>query len=213
MKTLRSLTLSAVALVLALPAFAQNPGPTVKVDTDASRVFIRVNRTNRLGHNHGVEGMLAEGTLTLGGAGKLVFDMNTFNADTARARQFFGFEGSGSSVEKVNANMRGGEVLDVGQFPKATCTITSILPVDKQAPGAAGRYVIDGQFTLHGVTQNVRFLTELQATNTAGVTKLVGWFKIKQTDYGIKPYSVAGGTIGIEDELEIHGDLLLRESK
>jgi polyisoprenoid-binding protein YceI len=70
--------------------------------------------------------------------------------------------------------------------------------------------MIDGQFTLHGKTRTIRFLTELKGTNTPGVARLTGWFKILQSDYGMKPFSAAGGVIGIEDELVIYGDLILR---
>ncbi len=212
MKTLRwtGLSLFAFATVVCSNALAQQAGPNYKVDTDSSRVYIRVNRTNRLGHNHGVEGKLASGAMVLGGAGSLVFDMTTFTADTPQARQYVGLDGTFSDAHKVNTNMRGTEVLDVNRFPQASCKITSIMPADHQAAGAAGRYMVDGQFTLHGVTRTIRFLTELKGTTTPGVARLTGWFKIQQSNYGIKPFAAGGGVIGIEDELVIYGDLVLR---
>jgi polyisoprenoid-binding protein YceI len=212
MKTLRFWGSSLVALLITVSANAQpqQAGPTYQVDKDSSRVYIRVNRTNRLGHNHGVEGKLSAGKLVMGGAGSLVFDMTTFTADTAQARRYVGLDASFSDSDKVNSNMRGAEVLDVNRFPQASCNITSIMPADRQAPGAGGRYMVDGQFTLHGKTKTIRFLTELKGTNQAGVARLTGWFKILQSDYAIKPFSAAGGVIGIEDELIIYGDLVLR---
>jgi polyisoprenoid-binding protein YceI len=70
--------------------------------------------------------------------------------------------------------------------------------------------MIGAKFTLHGVSQPVHILTEMKATGTPGVVRLTGSFTIQQTDYGIKPYSAAGGAIGIENELTIYGDLILR---
>ncbi len=210
MKSIRCVFLSFASLALTLSANAQQPGPTYQVDKDSSRVYIRVNRTNRLGHNHGIEGKLASGTLVMGGAGNLVFDMTTFTADTAQARRYVGLDGSFSDSEKVNSNMRGSEVLDVNRFPQASLNVTAVSPADKQAAGAGGRYIVDGQFTLHGTTKAIRFLTEFKGTNQPGVTRLTGWFKILQSDYGIKPFKAAGGVIGIEDELVIYGDLVLR---
>ena len=37
-----------------------------------------------------------------------------------------------------------------------------------------------------------------------------GTFRLKQTNYGIKPYSAAGGLAKVADELEISGDLELK---
>jgi polyisoprenoid-binding protein YceI len=197
--------------VFAAVAPAQN-APTYEVDKNASRVYIRVDRTNRLGHNHGVEGMLTSGSVTPGATGKLEFDMTTFVADTAQARKYVGVDGTvpAADARKVNDNMRGTEVLDVARFPAATLTIASFNPADRQPIGNAGRYLIDGQFTLHGVTRQIQILTELAGTNTPGVVSLKGWFKIKQTDFGMKPFAAVGGAVGVEDTLTIYGDLVLR---
>jgi polyisoprenoid-binding protein YceI len=196
---------------LATTAQAQT-SPTYEVDTTASRVYIRVDRTNRLGHNHGVEGTLSSGSVTPGGAGKFVFDMTTFTADTAQARKYVGVDGTVAAADanKVNDNMRGAQVLDVTRFPTATFTINSCNPADRQAVGAAGRYLLDGQFTLHGVTRQIQLLAELAGTNTPGVASLKGWFKIKQTDFGIRPFAAAAGAVGIEDTITIYGDLYLK---
>jgi polyisoprenoid-binding protein YceI len=191
-------------------AYAEDPKPAAfEVDKNASRVYVKVTRTNRLGHNHGVEGMLASGSLTVGGKGSLVFDMTTFTADTAQARKYVGLDAdfSVSDARKVNENMRGADCLDVGRHPKASFEVTAMFAAPNQP---AGRYFLDGQFTLHGVTRPLRLLTETVATNQAGVFGLRGWFKVKQSDYGVKPFSVAGGVIAIEDELTIYGDLILR---
>jgi polyisoprenoid-binding protein YceI len=196
-----------------MPAtYAEPPTANYQVDTNASRIYVKVMRTNRLGHNHGVEGKLSSGSLKFGGKGNFTFDMTSFTADTAAARKYVGLDASfnANDARKVNANMRGAEVLDVARHPQATLEITEAGPADKQAAGAPGRYVIGGQFTLHGVKRKVRFLTELAGTQQAGAMRLRGWFTIQQTQFGITPFSVAGGAIGIEDELTIYGDLILR---
>jgi polyisoprenoid-binding protein YceI len=212
MKKLPWLRLVLITLVGlgASAARAENPKPVAfDVDKDASRVYIKVTRTNRLGHNHGVEGKLASGTLAVGGKGSLVFDMSTFTADTAQARRYVGLdpEFSASDARKVNDNMRGADCLDVKNHPQATFAVTSMFAAPNEP---AGRYILDGQFTLHGVTRPLRFLAESVATNQAGAFGLRGWFKVKQSEFGMKPFSVAGGAIGVEDELTIHGDLVIR---
>jgi polyisoprenoid-binding protein YceI len=204
---------NAAALVLALLTSRAHadPAPHYQVDTAASRVYVRVNSATRLGHVHGVEGRLASGTVTPGGAGELTFDMTTFTADTAQARRYVGLDPrfSASDAQKVTANLRGPDVLDVAQHPKAIFTITSCTPLDGQAGGAAGRYRLDGQFKLHGVTRPLQLTAILGPTDKPRMMRLHGSFKLLQSDYGIRPFSALGGLSRVADELQIWGDFTL----
>src|SRR5262249_16969897 len=87
-----------------LPALAQanqNQETTASnaVDYEPSRIYVKVGTATRLGHEHGVEGNLKSGKLTLGGDGEFVFDMASFTADTSLARKRVGLE-----RKKVSAN-------------------------------------------------------------------------------------------------------------
>jgi polyisoprenoid-binding protein YceI len=183
-----------------------------RVDTDNSRVYIKVDTATRFGHAHGVQGNLKAGKVTLGGDGELVFDMTSFMADTAAARKRVGLEKkvTDSDARKVTEAMRGSGVLDVAQFPTATFRMTSIAPLDKQAAGEPGNYQLDGRFTLHGTEQKIQITARLEKTATAGVLRMSGSFTIKQTDYGITPYSALGGLAKVADELEISADFVLK---
>src|SRR5690242_21894851 len=112
---------TALVAALTLAAGAARSQTAYQVATGSSRVYIKVTSATRLGHNHGVEGRLASGEVVLGGPGTLVFDMTSFTADTPQARQYVGLPDqlSASDAAKVNANMRGGDVLDVGRYPQA----------------------------------------------------------------------------------------------
>lgn len=187
-------------------------GKVYQVDTDASRVFIKVGSATHLGHPHGVEGRLKSGHLTLGGDGELVFDMASFTADTTESRKRAGLEGekvSASDAKKVTETMHGKEVLDVARFPTATFRMTAVTPLDRQAAGAPGMYQLEGTFALHGTEKKPPLKARLEGTARPGQMKLTGSFTIKQSDYGIKPYSTFGGVVKVSDELEIMGDLLL----
>jgi polyisoprenoid-binding protein YceI len=202
------------ALLRAEPAA---PPAAYQVDTSASRVFIKVGSATRFGHLHGVEGQLKSGDLRFGGnGGELVFDMGTFTADTAESHKRLGLEHekiSASDAKKVTESMRGPDVLDVGRFPTATFQITAVTALDHQAVGAPGAYQIDGKFTLHGTAQKLQFKARLEPGQRPESNKLSGSFTIKQSDYGIKPYSMFGGVVKVSDELEITGDLLLKASR
>jgi polyisoprenoid-binding protein YceI len=181
------------------------------VNLKDSRVYIYVGKTG-LGHNHGVEGRLKSGRIQLGqpeNAGELVFDMTSFDADTDAARRYVGLEGSTdkSTRQQVNTNMKGADVLNVQKFPLATFRIASAKLLQEKGRQGLPEYQLDGRFTLHGVTQPLRF----QATGEEldGRIHLRGSFSILQTNYGIRPYSRAFGAVGVTDKLTIYGDLWL----
>jgi polyisoprenoid-binding protein YceI len=209
------ITLSTPALVAAqTPAKpAQGPGKTYAVDVKASRVYVRVDPDGR-GHPHGVEGKLASGELRLGAskdAGELVFDLTSFQADTAAARRQVGLEGTTSASEQrsVTRTMRGSRILDTEQYPKATFVITSITPKNSQKPGDPGAYQLDGRMSLHGAEQPLRFDGEVKRGTKEGTLQVTGQFQLLQTDYNIKPYSALLGAVKVADALQIHGDLQL----
>ena len=179
------------------------------IELTASRVFIFVDKTG-LGHQHAVEGQLASGQLILGGekeAGRLVFNMVSFDADTRRARQYLGLSGDTDegTRKQVNNNMKGREVLDTTKYPQAVLEIESALPTGKLNTEGAPEYEIAGRFTLHGTSKPIRFLA--YAHQAKGWIHLRGDFGIKQSTFGIKPYSKAFGAVGVTDALQIYGDL------
>jgi polyisoprenoid-binding protein YceI len=179
------------------------------VDLQRSRVYILVGKTG-FGHDHGVEGRLASGSIQLGAtqnAGEMVFDMATFTADTRTARTRVGLTGETdvATQKKVNSNMRGPDVLDVAKHPRASFRILSAKSHNAVTPGETPIYDLEGQFTLHGVTRPLRMVATLNSSE--GRTGLHGHFTILQSDYGITPYSAALGAVGVADKLEIWGDI------
>jgi polyisoprenoid-binding protein YceI len=187
-----------------------------EVDAAASRVFVKVGSATRIGHPHGVEGKLKSGKITLGAGGELVFDMKSFKADTEEARKKVGLESkkvSDNEAKKVSETMQSADVLDVQKFPTGVYKIIAIKPAEKQEAGAPGLYQASGRFTLHGAEQPLQFKAKLEPTDKKGVFRLSGSFTIKQTAYGMTPYSAAGGLAKVADELEIVGELVLGSPK
>ena len=181
------------------------------IELKTSRVYVFVGKTG-LGHEHGVIGMLKSGELHLGrekNAGKLEFDMRSFQTDTPEARQYVGLKGETDrgTQQKVNANMLGPDVLNVNSHPTATFEIASIKKQRDLKDGAA-EYLLEGKFTLHGVARPIRF-TALDEPKK-GWHHLRGRFAIKQSDFKIKPFSMGLGAVGVTDELTIFGDLWIR---
>jgi polyisoprenoid-binding protein YceI len=208
--------LPALVCLIASPQWlvAQQP-PTsltpVYVDLDASRVYIKVGKTG-FGHEHGVVGHFRRGFLRLGAAseaGLLDLDMSTFVADTKDARRYVGLAGEtdAATAKQVTENMRSAEVLDVQHYPTAQFVVKSALPAPNQQSGERVQYLLEGDFTLHGVTRPLKLTAEAQAANRGW--RVLTSFAVLQSSFGMTPYSRAFGAVGVADRLDIWGDVLL----
>lgn len=203
------------ALALVSGLFASASAGEGDIQVKSSRVYIFVGKVG-LGHEHAVVGKLKSGAVQLGQkstAGEIVFDMATFTADTDDARQYIGLEGTTAAGRRkeVTDNMLGADVLNVRKYPTATFKIASALPLNKQSDEGHPVYRLDGEFTLHGVKRPVKIDAE-RIEQEEGY-RLRGAFQIKQTDYGIQPFSKAFGAVGVTDELTIHGDLAVAATR
>jgi polyisoprenoid-binding protein YceI len=181
------------------------------VDLEKSRVAILVDKVG-LGHRHAVIGRLRDGRLRLNAdreAGRLVFDMTSFVADTAEGRRYVGLEGETdlSTQKQVNANMLGKEVLHVERFPTAVFEVHSTIALREPSKQGQLRYALQGEFTLHGVTHPLTIYAE--AIDKGAWLHLRGGFYLRQTDYGIEPFRKAFGAVGVADQLTVHGEIYL----
>ncbi len=183
-----------------------------QIDTDLSRVFIFVDKTG-FGHQHGVEGRLKGGYLRVAkeSAGKIMFDMPSFRADTQSARRRVGLEGASSEQEQeqVTANMIGPLVLDVAQFPTALFAVSSVRRFEQRNAGGMTQYALDGDFTLHGVTKRINVTAT--GEQERGFLHIKGNFPLRQTDFGIRPFKKALGAVGVGDVLTVYGDFWIKQ--
>ncbi|MGQ0636507.1 MAG: YceI family protein [Planctomycetaceae bacterium] len=206
----QSLALLLSALLCAHAADGQPPAES-EVNIKASRVYIHVGKVG-LGHEHAVVGRIKSGYLRLGAdadAGAIVFDLTTFVADTTEAREYVGLQGTTSAAtrKEVTTNMLGGDVLDVRKFPTATFAIASAWPVKARSQDGPMWYRLQGDFTLHGVTRPLTL--DAEAIEERDGTRLRGSFAVRQTAFGIQPYSKAFGAVGVTDEISIYGEMIL----
>ncbi len=96
------------------------------------------------------------------------------------------------------------EVLETAKYGEIAFQSNSI-SVNKLAQGRC-RVRIIGDLTLHGVTQKSLWISAEASLNEDSL-RAYGDFSLKQTDFGIKPYSVAGGTIKLKNELKFSFDI------
>jgi polyisoprenoid-binding protein YceI len=100
------------------------------------------------------------------------------------------------------------DVLVVSTYPEIVFESTSITP----RRIAEGRYRlrIIGDLTLRGVTQRSLWI-HADVTFADDRLRAQGEFALKQTDYKIKPISVAGGTLKVKNELKFKFDIVAKK--
>jgi polyisoprenoid-binding protein YceI len=98
------------------------------------------------------------------------------------------------------------EVLDVTRFPSVVYESRQV-GVQKLANDLLQVNVV-GDLTLHGITDGLSFNVRVQPFGS--MLRIAGEFAIRQSDYGIKPVSIAGGVLRLKDELKFRLDTTAR---
>ena len=186
----------AAALVLLLAGSTAAAPATRKMDVARSTLTVRVFKAGLLsafGHNHEIRAPIARGS----------FD-ETANLPSVElqvdARQLQALDPDLSAKDRaeVQQTMLGPTVLDSGRFPEIRFRS---LTVEK---AGTGKWRVHGDLTLHGQTRPV--LAEV--SGEPGHYR--GSAKVRQTDFGIKPVSVGGGTIKVKDEVRVEFEIFGR---
>jgi polyisoprenoid-binding protein YceI len=105
--------------------------------------------------------------------------------------------------QKIEGTMRD-EVLEITKYPDSSFKSTSV-SASKTGEGQF-QARISGELTLHGVSRPVAMTAQLEFGDKTLRAK--GGFAIKQSNFSIKPVSVAGGTIKVKDELKFTFDIV-----
>jgi polyisoprenoid-binding protein YceI len=109
--------------------------------------------------------------------------------------------------QEIEQTMRD-QVLEIAKYPE----IVFVSPNISVTRLAEGRYRarIIGDLTFHGVTQKNLWISA-EATVTGDGLRAKGEFSLKQTDFGIKPFSAAAGTIKLKNELKFSFDIMAQK--
>jgi polyisoprenoid-binding protein YceI len=87
------------------------------------------------------------------------------------------------------------QVLDVGHFPEIRFQATS---VERKGPD---HWIVHGNLALHGKGRPIAVEVPLNDERYRGSASL------KQTDFGITPVTVAGGTVKVKNEVKIEFEI------
>jgi polyisoprenoid-binding protein YceI len=186
-------------------AAAASGAAVYAVDSVASLIAVTVRRAGlmaRLGHEH----VVASHTLTGYAApglrrADLAFRLDALTVDEPQLLRDAGIatQPSPDAVAGTRRNMLG-PVLDAERYPVVN------LHVERPDDGALHVAV-----TLHGVTRRVDVPAAVQVDAATIVAD--GTARLKQTDFGITPFSVGAGLLAVGDELEVRYRIVARRWK
>jgi polyisoprenoid-binding protein YceI len=177
--------------------------PVYRVDAQRSQIIVyayRGGQLARVGHDHVISSRELRGYIHLPpnpstGSADLYLALDSLQADepVLRAQAGFTTEPSPADVAATRRNMLE-KVLEAAQHPFVVLHIGEL----RDGPTAP---VLSGEMTLHGVTRTLRLPVEIERTGDA--LAVDGGFSLRQSDFGIKPFSVLGGALKVEDQLDV----------
>jgi len=173
------------------PAFQSKDKPAPSSAAQASIITIHAQKSglfSGFAHNHVISAPIAKGTVNgQHMAAEIVVavkDMKVVDPEV-----------SDKDRAEIQSTMLGPKVLDAARYPEIRFVSSRIEPSGGQ------RFRVTGTLQLHGTSR------ELSFDVTGGPDHYQGKTKLKQTDFGIQPVSVAGGTVKVKDELELNFDV------
>lgn len=190
-----------VITVAAWSASTLAAGRTYAIDPERSRAVIAVGKAGAFafaaGHTHEVLASAITGVVTFDTA-RLAQSSVRLTIDTSALR-VTGKDEPSEDVPEVQRVMLSDKVLDIHRHP--TMAFESIgLTVEKQTPTAAD-LALAGQFELHGVTRSLTVPVHVEFTTPDTLT-CRGQLRVKQSEFGISPVSVAG-VVKVKDALDV----------
>jgi polyisoprenoid-binding protein YceI len=111
--------------------------------------------------------------------------------------------------QEVQSTMGGAKVLDAAKFPEITFVSSSVSAAKRTSDG--WELTLAGTLNLHGVEKFVNFPLHLHSDNNELHGQ--GEISILQTDYGITPVKVGGGTVKVKDKLKITFNIVARKNQ
>jgi polyisoprenoid-binding protein YceI len=157
------------------------------IDVQRSTISIHVGKTGLFsvaGHEHRISAPISAGTLNDSDRPRVEFTVQ------AASMQVKDADVDAKTRAEIQRDMRE-KTLESAKYPEIAFRSSHI---EKQA---AGRWKVNGALTLHGVAKPVSVIVKKVGDAYTGRARL------KQTDFGIKPISAAGGTVKVKNEVEI----------
>ena len=164
------------------------------IDAEHSGLKVRVFKTgffSAFAHNHEIDAPITQGAVDASEHGSVELSVD------ARKLRVDDPEVSEKDRNDIQKTTLGPEVLNSEHFPEIVFKSTAV------EPNGADRWAVRGELTLHGQTRPVAVDVSYRAGHYTGQATL------KQTEFGIKPVSIAGGTVKVKDAVRVEFDIQL----
>jgi polyisoprenoid-binding protein YceI len=187
-----SLLAAVLAFALAAGAAPQSPAP---IDAERSTLTVHVFKAglfSAFAHDHQIRAPIGSGWVDEAGSGAVELRVD------ARRMQVLDPSLPADKRAEVQETMHSAKVLESERYPDIIFVSRVVEPAGENA------YRVLGDLTLHGVTRAVTVNVIRQQGRYTGSATL------KQTDFGIKPVSLAGGTIKVKDIVRIEFDIAIQ---
>jgi polyisoprenoid-binding protein YceI len=181
---------------------AEGLAPSYVVDADKSRFVVRASATGLLsafGHNPSIAIRNFTGEAWLRAQSP---EMSSLRLQIDAASLATTGDVNDKDRREMDRAMKE-DVLETDRYPEIRFE-SSGAQASKIAEGMY-RMKIAGKLTLHGVERDLEIACNVTADENS--LRANGDFSIRQTDYGIRPVSAAGGTIKLKDELKLTFDI------
>jgi len=201
----------AVSAEVVIPADA----PRFVVDPEASEIRLLVYRAGplaRFGHNHVISGRV-HGEIRAGGRAaesgfRLEIPVESFVVDPPQARAEEGSEFTAEVSEQARQatrdNMLGKDVLDAASRPFIEISSVALT-------GPRWNPTVLARATLHGVTRDLQFSAAV--VQEGDVLTVVARFAVRQSDFGVEPFTAFGGGLQVRDTIDIRMHVVARRAK
>lgn len=174
------------AVIFAASAASAQENAVKQIDSARSTITIHVSKSGLLsaaGHNHTINAPIASGSLLESPSPRVEFKVETAKMTVMPDPKVDAK--TEATIQKDMEEM----TLETKKYPEIAFRSTQ---VDKLADG---QWKVAGDLSLHGITKPVE--VTVKQDGDAFITHTV----LKQTDFGIKPISVAGGMVKVKNEI------------
>ena len=177
-----------------------------RVDAGASQVRFLVYKAGPLaafGHDHTVDARGFSGEVYLAprftdSSFSLSLPVQDFLVDDPASRQEEGSDfasvPSTGAIQGTTEHMLGPQGLDAAHYPQVTVQCVTLA-------GHEDRAVATVRVTLHGTARDL--MVPITVSRAGDDLVASGGFDLRQTEFGITPYSAAGGALQVADVLKL----------
>src|SRR5215831_755242 len=192
MRRIRTPHHAGILMLIAFTCIASALSPR-EIDVEKSVLTIRVYKTglfSAFAHDHEIRAPIQSGRFD---EQKRTVEFKVRSAEL----KVLDPDASDNERSQVQHTMLSPKVLDPEKFPEISFHSTSI------EVAGEGKWKVEGALALHGETHPVKVEV------TGGNGSYRGSARLRQTEFGITPVSIGGGSIKVKDEVriefEIHG--------